>query len=152
MRSTCGWPGTSRTFRSSATPMMRFATVVLKTRPTACEGRLRRFAECGLTLHPEKTKIVYCKDQSRRDNHPIFRFDFLGYTFRPRQAGGARKTGTFVGFNPGMSSKSAVAIRREMRSWQLHLRSDLTLEELARRVNPSLGVVLTTTECTSDRH
>jgi RNA-directed DNA polymerase len=39
-----------------------------------------RFAECGLTLHPEKTKIVYCKDQSRRENHPTFKFDFLGYS------------------------------------------------------------------------
>jgi retron-type reverse transcriptase len=39
-----------------------------------------RFAECGLTLHPEKTKIVYCKDQSRRENHPTIKFDFLGYS------------------------------------------------------------------------
>ena len=26
----------------------------------------KRFAECGLQLHPEKTKIVYCKDDDRR--------------------------------------------------------------------------------------
>jgi len=39
-----------------------------------------RFAECELTLNPKKTKIVYCKDQSRRENHPTFKFDFLGYT------------------------------------------------------------------------
>ena len=43
-----------------------------------------RFADCGLTLHPDKTKIVYCRDESRRDTHPIIKFDFLGYTFRPR--------------------------------------------------------------------
>ena len=43
-----------------------------------------RFAECGLTLHPEKTKIVYCKDDDRRGDYPDQKFDFLGYTFRPR--------------------------------------------------------------------
>src|SRR5258708_12910614 len=51
-----------------------------------------RFAECGLMLHPDKTKVVYCKDESRRENHPTFKFDFLGYTFSPsmwsRRAGG----------------------------------------------------------------
>ena len=44
----------------------------------------RRFADCGLTLHPEKTKIVYCKDEDRRGGYPHQTFDFLGYTFRPR--------------------------------------------------------------------
>ena len=44
----------------------------------------RRFDECGLTLHPEKTKIVYCKDEDRGRNYPNQTFDFLGYTFRPR--------------------------------------------------------------------
>jgi hypothetical protein len=43
-----------------------------------------RFAECGLTLHPEK--IVYCKDDDRRGDYPNQKFDFLGYTFRPRLA------------------------------------------------------------------
>ena len=46
----------------------------------------RRFTECGLVLHPEKTKVVYCKDTNRRGEHPILQFDFLGYTFRPRLA------------------------------------------------------------------
>ena len=39
-----------------------------------------RFADCGLTLHPEKTKIVYCKDDDRRGTYPNQKFDFLGYT------------------------------------------------------------------------
>ena len=50
-----------------------------------------RLAECGLELHPEKTKIVYCKDDDRRGDHEHTKFDFLGYTFRSRRArtGGA---------------------------------------------------------------
>jgi retron-type reverse transcriptase len=46
----------------------------------------RRFTQCGLVLHPKKTKVVYCKDTNRRGEHPILQFDFLGYTFRPRLA------------------------------------------------------------------
>lgn len=44
-----------------------------------------RFTDCGLTLHPDKTKIVYCMDESRRGAYPAYKFDFLGYTFRPRR-------------------------------------------------------------------
>ncbi len=43
-----------------------------------------RFAECGLELHPEKTRIVYCKDGDRPGQHEHIKFDFLGYTFQPR--------------------------------------------------------------------
>ena len=44
-----------------------------------------RMEECGLELHPEKTKIVYCKDDDRRRKYPNEKFDFLGYTFRPQE-------------------------------------------------------------------
>jgi RNA-directed DNA polymerase len=39
-----------------------------------------RFEECRLELHPEKTKIVYCKDDDRRRTYPNEKFDFLGYS------------------------------------------------------------------------
>ena len=63
-----------------------------------------RFAECGLTLHPDKTKIVYCKDDDRRGNFPDHKFDFLGYTFRPRLS--RRRTGFGVSFSPAASGKA----------------------------------------------
>jgi retron-type reverse transcriptase len=47
----------------------------------------KRFANCKLQLHPEKTRIVYCKDANRRGSYVQQRFDFLGYTFRPRRSG-----------------------------------------------------------------
>jgi retron-type reverse transcriptase len=37
-----------------------------------------RFAECHLEMHPDKTKIVYCKDAKRKSKYPNTRFDFLG--------------------------------------------------------------------------
>jgi len=96
-----------------------------------------RLRECGLELHPEKTKIVYCKDANRRRKYPNEKFDFLGYTFRPRKS--KNKFGKyFINFSPAISDKAVRAIRTEIRSWKLHLRSDLTLEELSRMFNPKI--------------
>jgi group II intron reverse transcriptase/maturase len=91
----------------------------------------QRFAQWHLELHPHKTTIVYCKDANRRGRYPEQRFDFLGYTFRPRSSKNA--TGkVFVSFAPAVSEKAAKAIRQRMRRWQLHQRNDLALEEIAR--------------------
>jgi RNA-directed DNA polymerase len=97
----------------------------------------RRLAECKLELHPEKTKIVYCKDDDRRGNYPNEKFDFLGYTFRSRRSKN-RWGKYFVNFTPAVSDKAAREMRRTMRSWRLHLRSDKTLEDLSHMFNPIL--------------
>ncbi len=94
----------------------------------------RRFAECGLTLHPEKTKIVYCKDEDRRGDYPKQKFDFLGYTFRPRLS--RRKRGKVgVLFSPAVSNKALKKIGQTVRRWTLHERSDKSLEDLAAMFN-----------------
>ncbi len=94
----------------------------------------KRLKECGLELHPEKTKIVYCKDADRKGSHEHESFDFLGYTFRPRLS--KNKHGkTFVNFTPAISNKAANRIRKEIRSWRMHLRSDKNLTDLARMFN-----------------
>ena len=94
-----------------------------------------RFAVCKLALHPEKTKIVYCKDVNRRGDYQNQSFDFLGFTFR------ARKTvwhGHLYahGFRPAPSAKALKAISRTMRRWTLHHRSDKSLQDLATIYNP----------------
>lgn len=91
----------------------------------------QRFAECGLTLHPLKTRLVYCKDDDRRGEYPETSFDFLGYTFRARRSKN-RWGKFFVNFSPGMSAKAGKRIRQEIRNWKLPARSDKTLEDLAR--------------------
>ncbi len=95
----------------------------------------RRFTECGLVLHPEKTKVVYCKDTNRRGEHAIHQFDFLGYTFRPRRA---KWRGELYGvsFVPAASPKALKAIRQAVRRWSLQTRSDKALGDLARMFNP----------------
>lgn len=93
-----------------------------------------RFADCGLTLHPDKTKVVYCKDESRRTSYPTVKFDFLGYTFRPRRVS-KRNGGMGVSFSPAASPTALKAIRRTIRRWALHRRSDKALDDLARMFN-----------------
>lgn len=95
-----------------------------------------RMAECGLELHPEKTKIVYCQDDDRRGTYEQTSFDFLGYTFRPRRAKN-RHGKLFISFLPGVSNKAAKSIRATIRSWRLGAtRSNQSLEEIAKFVNP----------------
>ena len=93
----------------------------------------RRFAECKLELHPEKTKVVYCKDSNRRREYPIIGFDFLGYTFRPRVAvnGSGER---FTGFNPAVSNKAAKSIRSAIRDWGIHRWNTLSIDEVSQRV------------------
>jgi len=99
------------------------------------EAIAERLAQCSLELHPEKTKIVYCKDDKRRDNYPNEKFDFLGFTFRSRSAKN-RWGELFINFSPAVSEKAAKSIRGTMRSWRLHLRSDKSLDDLSRMFNP----------------
>ena len=95
-----------------------------------------RLAECGLELHPEKTKIVYCKDDDRRGDHEHTKFDFLGYTFRSRRAKN-RWGKLFISFLPGVSTKAANSIRETIRSWRIGAtRNNQSLEEIAQFVNP----------------
>ena len=95
----------------------------------------KRLSHCKLELHPEKTQIVYCKDDDRWQKYAIESFDFLGYTFRPRRA--KNKDGKyFVSFLPAISNKAKKAIRETVRGWRLHLITWTTLEKIAEKVNP----------------
>ena len=92
-----------------------------------------RLGSLGLELHPDKTKIVYCKDTNRRDEAEHTSFDFLGYTFRGRLARGRR--GFFVSFSPAMSPKAKKAIGEQIRDWHLNRRSATDLAGLAGAIN-----------------
>ena len=97
----------------------------------AIEDRLKA---CKLEAHPEKTKVVYCCDSNRCEDHSNITFDFLGYSFRPRTAVN-RQGRFFVSFAPGVSRKAAKAIVAEMRRWQIQRKSDKELVDLSRMYN-----------------
>ena len=95
----------------------------------------QRFKTCKLELHPDKTRIVYCKDDDRRGNYPEIKFDFLGYTFRPRRSKN-RYGKNFINFTPAVSNKSCKAMRQVIRGWRIHLKPDKELIDISRMFNP----------------
>ena len=101
------------------------------------ESIKRRLAQCRLEVHPEKTKIVYCKDDDRKGKHVHEKFNFLGYTFRPRRSKN-RWGKFFISFTPAISNEAKTKMRQEMRRWRIHLRSDKAIDDLARMWNPVL--------------
>jgi RNA-directed DNA polymerase len=129
--------------RHPAVPFERYADDIVahcKTEKQAqyiLDSIRRRLARCRLALHPVKTKIVYCKDEDRRGRYPNEKFDFLGYTFRPRRS--KNKWGKyFISFTPAVGNNEAKRMRQEMRHWRINLRSDKAIDDLARMWNPVL--------------
>ena len=95
----------------------------------------RRLADVGLELHPDKTRIVYCKDSNRRGDYEEISFTFCGYTFRPRKAYNQRTHVAFTGFMPAVAPEKLALMSRRVASWRLHRRTTLDLEDLAAGVN-----------------
>ena len=90
----------------------------------------QRFSECGLTLHPAKTKIVYCKSSRNRKDYPVVSFDFLGYTFKPKLS--KNRYGVFfVAFSPAISGKSAKRVRQAISDWPVFKDSSADLTAIA---------------------
>jgi RNA-directed DNA polymerase len=97
-----------------------------------------RLAECQLEMHPTKTKIVYCKNASRRGIYPNVRFDFLGYCFRPRLAMRSSDRKLFCGFNPAVSPSALKAMRTAVRDLNIRRHTNLSLADIAQKLNPLL--------------
>jgi len=97
----------------------------------------RRLAECKLAVNQEKTRIIYCKDSNRTGKYEQTEFDFLGYSFQPRFVK-SKQGKFFISFSPAISRKAEKAIRDEMRSWKMHLRTHKDLGYLAGVFNPKL--------------
>src|SRR3984893_2413188 len=89
-------------------------------------------------MHPTKTKIVYCKDGKRKGQYPNIKFDFLGYCFRPRLVRNLRNNTLFCSFNPAVSPSALKSMRAKIRELGLRRRTELSLAEIAHRINPLL--------------
>jgi group II intron reverse transcriptase/maturase len=94
-----------------------------------------RLAECGLTMHPEKSKIVYCKDSNRTESSPHVYFTFLGFTFQPRKALSKQRR-LFTSFLPGVSKDALKRMRQTVRGWKLNRQTHVALTALATQYNP----------------
>lgn len=97
----------------------------------------QRLGECGLEMHPEKSRIVYCRDINRQQTYPVTQFTFLGYTFRPRKA--VDKYGrVYVNFAPAASREALTVMRQTVRGWHLQLKCNKSLTDLSNMFNPVL--------------
>lgn len=95
----------------------------------------QRFKECGLEMHPDKSKIVYCKDSNRRGKYTTTALDFLGYTFRGRSSKNYAGE-LFVSFSPAVSKSALKSMRSMIRRSNLRNRADRSLEDIADSFNP----------------
>ena len=100
----------------------------------AIDGRLKA---CRLEMHPEKSGVVYCKDNRRRKDYSRIQFTFLGYTFRPRAAQSPNGE-VWTGFMPAVSTAAITRMRRSIRQWRLPRQTSVGLHELAQRYNATL--------------
>ena len=98
----------------------------------------KRMQHCGLELHPEKTKIVYCKDHKRTGNYENVKFDFLGFTFKPRSSKAKKDGYMFLGFDLAISVKSGKRILKTLRQTHFHRWTSNTIEGIAAELNPQL--------------
>ena len=127
----------------SQNPFARYADDIVvhcKTENEAMELKeaiRERLLNCKLELHPEKTKIVYCKDANRKGSGQNEKFDFLGYTFRPRSSRN-RQGKLFTNFSPAISDKAKQKIRKEVKSWKKVIKPTRTLVEFAAKINPKI--------------
>ena len=97
-----------------------------------------RMATCGLELHPDKTKIVYCRDFRRKGNYPEVKFDFLGYSFQPRTAK-SRKTGKlFLGYDCAISISSRKRIADKLENLKIESQGFKSIVGIAQYLNPMI--------------
>jgi RNA-directed DNA polymerase len=124
------WPGTE--FERYADDIICHCNSEVEARCLKQELSVR-FESCGLALHPDKTKIVYCKSSYFKQTYPEISFDFLGFTFRPRLTRSFRGN-RMVGFTPAISRKSANRIREAISLWELPRKQDLCLSDLSKMI------------------
>lgn len=97
----------------------------------------QRLQQCDLTMHPDKSGVVYCKDSNRVQDYPRTQFTFLGFTFRPRVAV-SRSGNKFTGFLPAVSKAALKHMRVVIKGWRLNRQTYATLEQLAQQYDPIL--------------
>lgn len=96
----------------------------------------KRFEECVLELHPEKSKIVYCKDDNRRNDYSNTKFTFLGYDFRRRSAKNTRNNQLFLSFAPAVSNTAKKSMRAKTREILKNIGTCKSLNDVGHEVNP----------------
>ncbi|MBX3257172.1 MAG: group II intron reverse transcriptase/maturase [Chitinophagaceae bacterium] len=99
-----------------------------------------RMQEYNLTLHPEKTKIVYCKNYHRTEHHTNESFTFLSYSYQPRMKKDkfGRGKRTYMIFAPAICNKAKTSIREVIKAVLIPRNIGQSLEGFAKILNPKI--------------
>jgi group II intron reverse transcriptase/maturase len=95
-----------------------------------------RMRTCNLELHPEKTKLVYCRDYRRQGKYPTVKFDFLGYSFQPRGTMSKQNGRLFLGYDCAISTKSKQRIANKMKELEIPKLSFKSIVGVAQYLEP----------------
>jgi RNA-directed DNA polymerase len=98
----------------------------------------QRMASVGLELHPQKTKIVYCRDYRRKEKYPRVKFDFLGYSFQPRTAYSKKKGNLFIGYDCAISISSRKRIADKLEQLNVNKLTFKSIVGVAQYLNPMI--------------
>ena len=93
-----------------------------------------RMIEYGLEIHPDKTKIVYCRQEERREKQPeevSNKFDFLGYGFKTRTTIDKFNGKRMDSFTPAISDKSKKKIKDKIRELRIYNYTSCSAKEIA---------------------
>ncbi|MGE4434655.1 MAG: group II intron reverse transcriptase/maturase [Bacteroidales bacterium] len=96
----------------------------------------KRMKQCGLELHPEKTRLVYCKDYRRQEQHESVKFDFLGYSFQPRTAKSKRDGSLYLGYDCAISIRSKKRIAATMKTLDIEHLTHKSIVGVAQFLEP----------------
>lgn len=98
----------------------------------------QRINNIDLELHPDKTKIVYCKDYRRKEKYPVVKFDFLGYSFQPRTTKSKKTQGVFLGFDCAISISSCKRIADKLGELEVEKMTFKSVVGIAQKLNPRI--------------
>ena len=98
-----------------------------------------RLGGFGLELHPEKTKLVYCKSWKRKEQHEHNSFTFLSYSFQPRSKPNRfGRHDKFMAFGAAICCKAKAFIREKIRGVFDPRNTQVSLERAAAKLNPKI--------------
>ena len=98
-----------------------------------------RMNEFDLTLHPEKTKIVYARNYQRTEKHDKESFTFLSYSYQPRKVKGKFGKGNrLLIFSADICQNAKTSIRTAIKEVLITQWSTQQLVWFADRLNPKI--------------